>query len=201
MYGKLYDSGRNLRLPSNYIYCSVCDSLVFIPENGRRDDCYRDNHFKSCINGDTISKEHVRKKEILQSIDRREFQIWQYKQYILREETKINRLRLELFSHSTSHSEKDKLASVSYDIDGNFTASYENYAQYKATMTKNTMSSASNFESANISPVRQEMVSLISHQSSNYKSDIGKLFISSQYAKQPKGTMLRLRDGRVLTVV
>src|SRR6266498_818633 len=159
MYGKLYDSGRNLRLPSNYIYCSVCDSLVFIPENGRRDDCYRDNHFKSCINGDTISKEHARKKEILQSIDRREFQIWQYKQYILREETKINRLRLELFSHSTSHSEKDKLASVSYDYDANFIASYENYAQSKATVAKNTMPSAPNFEPACISPTRQRSAS------------------------------------------
>src|SRR5947207_3080611 len=83
MYGNLYDSGRNFGLPSIYIYYSVCNSLVFIPENGRRADCYQDNHFKSCINGDTISKEHARKKEILQSIDRREFQIWQYKQYIL----------------------------------------------------------------------------------------------------------------------
>src|SRR6266540_2891347 len=74
----------------------------------------------------------LRRIEILKSIDRREFQIWQYKQYILQEEAKINRLRLELFSQSTPHSEKDKLASVSYDIDGNFTASYENYAQSKA---------------------------------------------------------------------
>ena len=40
IYGNLYDSGRNFGLPSNYIYCSVCDSLVFIPENGRRADCY-----------------------------------------------------------------------------------------------------------------------------------------------------------------
>src|SRR6266540_935251 len=82
---------------------------------------------------------------------------------VLQEEAKINRLHLELFSQSTSHSEKDKLASVSYDHDSNFTASYENYAQYKATMTKNTMPSASNFESANISPVRQEMVLLTSY--------------------------------------
>src|SRR5438045_8495355 len=44
MYGKLYDSGRNLVLPSNYIYCSVCDSLVFIPEIGRRADFFRDKH-------------------------------------------------------------------------------------------------------------------------------------------------------------
>jgi len=67
--------------PSNYIYCSVCDSLVFIPENGySRANYYRDSHLKRCISGNTISNEHVRRNEILQSIDTREFQIWQYKQ-------------------------------------------------------------------------------------------------------------------------
>jgi hypothetical protein len=150
---------------------------------------------KRCISGNTISNEHARRKEILKSIDNREFQIWQYKQYIIREEAKINRLRLELFSQSISHSEKDKLASVSYDHNANFTASYENYTQSKATVEKNTMPSAP--EPACISPTRQEMVLPISHQS----SDTGELFISSLYAKQPKGTTLRLRDGRVLTVV
>ncbi|GES80343.1 hypothetical protein GLOIN_2v1479550 [Rhizophagus clarus] len=132
-----------------------------------------------------------------------EFKIWQYKQYILQEEAKINCLRLELFSQSSSHSEKDKMASVSYDHDANFMASYENYAQSKATVEKNTMPSAPKFEPAYISVTsgNQEMVSPNSYQLSNYKSDTGELFISSQYAKQPKGTMLRLRDGRVLTVV
>ena len=80
--------------PTNYIYCSVCDSLVFISENAR--NCYsmtyRDNHLKRCIFGNSISNEHARRKEILQSIDNREFEIWQYKQYILREEAKINHL-------------------------------------------------------------------------------------------------------------
>ena len=114
---------------------------------------------KRCISGNTISNDHARRKEILQSIDRREFQIWQYKQYILKEEVKINRLRLELFSQSTSHSEKDKLASISYDHDGNFTASYKNYAQSKATVAKNTMPSAPNFEPACISPTRQRSIS------------------------------------------
>ena len=118
---------------------------------------------KRCISGNSISNEHARRKEILKSIDRREFQIWQYKQYILQEEAKINRLRLELFSQSTSHSEKDKLASISYDHDGNFTASYKNYAQSKATVAKNTMPSAPNFEPAYILPARQEMVLPISH--------------------------------------
>ena len=78
MQGNLIErSDRVHDLQSNYIYCSVCDSLVFIPENGYSSaNCYQDNHFKSCINEDTISKEHTRRKEILESIDRREFQIW-----------------------------------------------------------------------------------------------------------------------------
>src|ERR1044072_513750 len=124
MFGKLIErSDRVHGIPSNYIYCSVCDSLVFIPENGYSSaNCYRDNHFKSCINEDTISKEHTRRKEILESIDRREFQIWQYKQFILKEEVKMKHLQLELFSQSTSHSEKDKLASVSYDSDCHLTS-------------------------------------------------------------------------------
>ena len=86
MYGNLIErSDRVHGLPSNYIYCSVCDSLVFISENGRGGHpiTYRDNHLKRCISGNSISNEHARRNEILQSIDRREFQIWQYKQYIL----------------------------------------------------------------------------------------------------------------------
>src|SRR5947209_9682415 len=51
MYGKLYKNDKVHGLPTNYIYCSVCDSLVFISENSRRDHFYRDNNFKSCING------------------------------------------------------------------------------------------------------------------------------------------------------
>ncbi|GES77207.1 hypothetical protein GLOIN_2v1511279 [Rhizophagus clarus] len=163
MYGNLIErSDRVHGLPSNYIYCSVCDSLVFISENSRLDDSYRDSHLKRCISGNTISSKHARRNEILKSIDRREFQIWQYKQYILEEEAKINRLRLELFSQSTLHSEKDKLVSVSYDLDARST-SYESYRQIKATMAKDTMPSAPNFEPTCISPARQEMVSPISH--------------------------------------
>src|ERR1044072_154578 len=158
MCGNLIErSDRVHRHPSNYIYCSVCDSLVFISENGLGSlpTTYRDNHLKRCISGNSISNEHARRKDILKSIDRREFQIWQYKQYILQEEAKINRLQLELLSQSTPHSEKDKLASVSYDINGNFTANYENYAQSKA---KDIMSNASNFEPTYISPTRQETI-------------------------------------------
>ncbi|PKK56530.1 hypothetical protein RhiirC2_799818, partial [Rhizophagus irregularis] len=169
MCGKLYESDKIHAHPTNYIYCSVCDSLVFIPDTSFGARIYQDNHLKRCISGNSISNERARRKEILKSIDRREFEIWQYKQYILREEAKINRLRLELFSQSTSHSEKNKLASVLYDHDGNFTASYENYAQSRATVEKNTMPSAPNFEPACITPTRQEVISPTSYQSSNCK--------------------------------
>jgi len=74
----------------------------------------------------------------------------------------MKRLQLELLSQSISHSEKDKLALVSYDHNANFIASYENYAQSKATVAKNTIPSAPNFEPACILPVKQEMVLPIS---------------------------------------
>ena len=85
MCGKLIErSDRVYGLRSNYIYCSVCDSLVFISKTPCLETCYRDNHLKRCINGDIISNEHARRrKEILQSIDERESTIWIYKQYIL----------------------------------------------------------------------------------------------------------------------
>src|SRR6266496_2051376 len=185
MCGKLYENDKvHAGHPTDYIYCSVCDSLVFIPGTGYNLRIYYDSHLKRCISENTISNDHVKRNEILQSIDRREFQIWQYKQYILKEEVKINRLRLELFSQSTSHSEKDKLASVSYDHDANFIASYENYAQSKATVAKNTISSAPNFEPTCILPARQEMGSPISHQAPGPKEITSEIFISSQYAKQ-----------------
>jgi hypothetical protein len=201
MYGKLYENEKFHSLPTNYIYCSVCDSLVFISENSFRANPYRDNHLKSCINDDIISKEYARRKEILQSIDRREFEIWQYKQYILQEEMKIKRLQLELLFQSTPHSEKDKLASVSYDIDCH-SSSYETYAQSKTTVVENTMPSAPIFEPACISPT--------SYQSSNCKSNTGEIFISSRYAKQNNllpsinhlnQPALRLRDRTKITFV
>ena len=171
MIGKhIESSDRVYGLESNYIYCSVCDSLVFISKTPCLETCYRDNHLKRCINGNIISNEHARRKEILQSIDERESTIWVYKQYILQEEAKLNRLCLELFSQSTSHSEKDKLASISYDYDAR-SVSYEAYLSAKATTAENTMPSAPKFEPACISPTRQEMISPTSYQSSNCRSD------------------------------
>jgi len=76
MYGNLYEHDKVHGLLSNYIYCSVCDSLVFIPENGFSvANYYWDSHLKRCISENTISNEHIRRNEILKSIDRREFQI------------------------------------------------------------------------------------------------------------------------------
>ena len=213
MCGKLYENDKVHAHRTNYIYCSVCDSLVFIPENGNsRANYYRDNHLKRCISRNSISNEHARRNEILQSIDRREFQIWQYKQYILKEEAEINRLHLELFSQSTLHSEKNKLASVSYDHDACLT-DYEIYAQSKATIAKNTIPSAPKFEPAYITNTGQEMISPVLHQSSNCKSNTSEIFISSRYAKQNNllpsidhlnrngVPTLRLRDGTKITFV
>src|SRR5581483_10496347 len=137
----------------NYIYCSIYDSLVFIPGGNYSARLYHDNHLKRCISGNTILNEHARRNKILKPIDRREFQIWQYKQYILQEEAKINHLRLELFSQSTSHSEKDKLALISYNYD-TCTILYEAYAQAKVTIAENTMPSATKFELTCISLTR-----------------------------------------------
>ncbi|CAG8737249.1 6036_t:CDS:10, partial [Rhizophagus irregularis] len=97
------------------------------------------NHLKRCINGNTISSKHARRKDILQSIDSREFRIWQCKQEILREEAKINRLHLELFSQSTPHSEKDMLTSVSCDFDSR-SITYKTYKQKRLMHQKRTQS-------------------------------------------------------------
>ena len=48
----------------------------------------------------------------------------------MQEKAKINRLHLELFFQLTSHSKKNKLASVSYDYDGNFTANLRSRANF-----------------------------------------------------------------------
>ncbi|EXX79372.1 hypothetical protein RirG_006250 [Rhizophagus irregularis DAOM 197198w] len=112
------------------------------------------------------------------------------------------KLIVSVYSQSTSHSEKDKLALVSYDYDTHL-ISYEAYLSAKATIAENTMPSAPKFKPACISVTsgNQEMIPPTSYQSSNCKSDTGKIFISSQYAKQPKGTALRLRDGTLIMIV
>ena len=80
MYGKLYENDKvHNGYLTDYIYCSVCDSLVFISRTGYNSRIYHDSHLKRCISENTILNDHARRKEILQSIDRRKFQIWQYK--------------------------------------------------------------------------------------------------------------------------
>ncbi len=98
MYEKLYENDKVHSFPTNYIYCNVCDSLVFIPKTFYSTRRYHDSYLKRCISENTILNEYVRRNKILKSIDIEKFQIWQYKQYILQEEAKINRLHLELFS-------------------------------------------------------------------------------------------------------
>ena len=64
MYGKLYENDKiHHGYPTDYIYCSVCNSLVFIPGTGYNPRIYHDSHLKRCISGNTISNEHVRKKK------------------------------------------------------------------------------------------------------------------------------------------
>ena len=72
---KLYENDKVNALLTDYIYCSVYDSLVFIPGSNYSTRLYHDNHLKRCISGNTISNEHARRNEILKSIDRIEFQI------------------------------------------------------------------------------------------------------------------------------
>ncbi|GBB96051.1 hypothetical protein RclHR1_26710001 [Rhizophagus clarus] len=154
----------NLGVLSGNGYIIMCEKLIERTNSLSSGDSYRDNYFKRCINRDIISNEHVRIKDIFQSIDKKEFTIWKYKQFILYKEAKMKRLQLELFFQSTSHSEKDKLMSVLYDDDSGL-ADYEFYTQYKATVAKNTMSSVPNFEPACISVTsdNQEMISPTSY--------------------------------------
>src|SRR5262249_3933500 len=43
---KLYEDDKVYSHPTNYIYCSVCDSLVFIPGDGYNTHLYHDSHLK-----------------------------------------------------------------------------------------------------------------------------------------------------------
>jgi hypothetical protein len=73
-----------------------------------------------------------KEEEFLNVLAWKEYSIWRAKQEILRHEAEIKRIQLELSpqSQSFSHSEKDKLASVSYNH--NF-ISFDNY---RASVTK-----------------------------------------------------------------
>ena len=66
MCGKLYENDKvHTGHPTDYIYCSVCDSLVFIPGTFYSNHRSHDSHLKRCISGNTILNEHARRKEIL----------------------------------------------------------------------------------------------------------------------------------------
>ena len=127
MVGWHYEDGKRatstLPVLSNYIYCTSCDSLVHIPNNMWGHRCASD-HLKRCIAGDTgycsVSGECAKANTY------NEFNIWLLKQRIMRYEAEIRRNQLELSPQfqSLSHSEKDKLASVSYVIND---ISYETF--------------------------------------------------------------------------
>ncbi len=73
---KLYENDKvHAGQPTDYVYCSIYDSLVFISEIGYNPRIYHDSHLKRCISGNIILNDYARRKEIFQSIDRREFQI------------------------------------------------------------------------------------------------------------------------------
>ena len=125
MVGWHYEDGKRatstLPVLSNYIYCTSCDSLVHIPNNMWDHRCASD-HLKRCIAGDTgyCSVEYAKANSY------NEFNIWYLEQRIMRYEAEIRRNQLELSPQfqSLSHSEKDKLASVSYVIND---ISYETF--------------------------------------------------------------------------
>src|SRR5436305_3992871 len=92
--------------PSNYIYCTVCDSLVFISDNWKfclTHSAAASNHLKRCIAGNTrygsISApafdagECAKREEFLHMITQKEYAIWQAKQEILRHEAEIKRIQ------------------------------------------------------------------------------------------------------------
>src|SRR5438045_9600502 len=60
MCGKLYENEKvHTGQLTNYIYCSVCDSLVFIPGIGYNSRIYHDSHLKRCISENTILNDHA----------------------------------------------------------------------------------------------------------------------------------------------
>ena len=72
---KLYKSNKVHAYLTNYIYCNICNSLVFIPDTSFGIHIYQNNHLKRCISENSILNKHARRKEILKSINRRKFKI------------------------------------------------------------------------------------------------------------------------------
>jgi hypothetical protein len=130
MYSKSYYDGKlnQGRIPTNYIYCTVCDSLIFLPDRWR--DVDAETHLRKCIAGIEQGEE-----VLLQARTQLEGAIWHQKQNILQYKAEIKRIQLELSpqTQSLSHSEKDKLASVTYDYNH---ISYEAYRAGKASVVK-----------------------------------------------------------------
>jgi hypothetical protein len=131
MYDWSYEDGKKVTTgplihSTNYIYCTVCDSLVYIPDNWNfclTHSASASNHLKRCIAG---ADECAKMEEFLHVIARKEFSIWKAKREILSYEAEIRRNLLELSPQfqSLSHSEKDELASVNYVIND---ISYETF--------------------------------------------------------------------------
>src|SRR5436190_354874 len=61
MYGKLYENNKVHTNQTNYIYCSVCDSLVFISGIFYNNYCSHNSHLKRCISENTILNEYAKR--------------------------------------------------------------------------------------------------------------------------------------------
>src|SRR3954469_6235375 len=94
---------------TNYIYCTVCDSLVYIPNNWNfclTHSATASNHLKRCIAENTCygsisapvfdAGECARREEFLHMITQKEYAIWQLKQRIMQYEAEIRCNQLEL---------------------------------------------------------------------------------------------------------
>src|SRR4051794_10580103 len=81
---------------TNYIYCTVCDTLVYIPDNWTfclTNSVTASSHLKRCIAENTrygsISGECAKREEFLRVIAMKEEHIWDLKQRIMRYEAEI----------------------------------------------------------------------------------------------------------------
>lgn len=104
MYGKFYDDGKPKHsfIALNYIYCTVCDSLVFLPDRLWRSS--GDIHLTSCITKNTESEQ---REYLLQVISWFKDYIWQEKQNILLYKAAIKCIQLN-FHHNPNLSRIQK---------------------------------------------------------------------------------------------